>query len=101
MIRDMQFENIKEIKFTRVGENTFAVSIKSDLRKDNNFLSNAIFESELCVIDSPIRLSCEREFVGYDINCLRGVSETYTIPMTVKLLLDKNLKMYTIKPDNN
>lgn len=101
MIEGLKFENIEEIKFTRVGENTYAISIKSDIRKDEDVLRNGIFESDLCVIDSPVELSCEKQFAFYDVGFNKGISEIYSIPMVIKLLAGKDLKRFTIKENNN
>jgi len=97
MIEGLKFGNIEEIKLTRVGENTFSISIKSDIAKDSNILNDGIFEADLCTIDSAIELKCEREFKNCDTGWYGGIFDTYSIPMNIKLLVDKNLNMFTIK----
>jgi hypothetical protein len=88
----MKFLNIEEIKFIKVRDNIFSVSIKSDIEKDNINLKDTVFESQLCKIDSTLELKFGREYTDVSINDDFIIkSETYSIPIEIKLLLNKEL----------
>ena len=88
----MTFKNIEEIKFTRVAEDTFSISIKSDARFNKEELKDTVFEATLCKLDSEIVLRCGREYTYIRADSgLVYESEYYDIPLNIKLLLNREL----------
>lgn len=85
----LKFKNIEEIKFTKVGENTYSISIKSDILNQDKHIKNTMFESNLCVIDSSLTLTCHDEYSCYNIGGIEGMGKSYSIPMNIQLLVDK------------
>ena len=97
-MQNIIFKNIEEIKFTKVGEDTYSISIKSDLESEKMKLNNAIFESSLCKIDSSLSLNLYNNYELYDNGGDRGRGRILSIPIEVKLLPDyESKKLYTIR----
>ena len=97
----LEFSNVEEIKFTKVGKNTFSISIKSDIVDKDKSLKNTTFEANLCTIDSNLVISCNDEYSYYNIGEREGMSKSYSIPMDIHLLVDrKTNNLYTITVDD-
>lgn len=93
----LDFKDIKEIKFTRVGENTYSISIQSDIEMNNKTLKNGLFESQLCTLEPTIELYLQNEYTTawIDENPISG--RCFSIPLNIKLLLDtKEQNFFTI-----
>jgi hypothetical protein len=90
----LEFNNIEEIKFTRVGEDVFTISIKSDITMNDKDLEDCTFKSELCKLDSSIelRLGTEQTYVNTGYNVVS--SQCFNIPLNVNLLLNKDLQNF-------
>ena len=102
----LEFKNITEIKFTKVKDNKFSLSIMSDIIGGNQELKDCVFESQLCTIDSMLQLNVEEDDSYRDcwskfIQPLRN--KTCTIPLNITLLSNNEYKyeICTIKPQKN
>lgn len=91
----MTFENIEEIKFTIIGEDTFSISIKSDIEFNKEMLKDMVFEAKLCKLDPTFELNCNREYtyVTTPNGCVIN-SEYYNIPINIQLLLNQELNQF-------
>jgi len=94
------FENIQEIKFTKVEGNIFSISIQSDIQQQDIIYDNTLFTSQLCKIDSTLELRLDREYT--DINLGREITtaETYSIPMKVVLLFNQDGTIFTVEKNH-
>ena len=91
----LTLENIEEIKFTKVGNNTFSLTIKSDIDLNKKKLKNTVFEAQLCKIDSRLELKMEKEYTDVQIyNDYFVRSEYFNIPINIRLLLNKELNQF-------
>lgn len=85
---DVTFNNIEEIKFTRIKDNfhdnLYSVSIKSDAIIDKESFENTLFECKKCLINSELIIKQTKEYVYSDI----VKAESFEIPMNVSLLYD-------------
>jgi hypothetical protein len=98
----LEFNNIEEIKFTKVGNNVFSISIKSDIRKDEIDFKNTVFEAQLCKLDPTLELKLGREYTDVETgNGFITKSETFNIPINIQLLLNNELRyFFTVKTKN-
>ena len=91
----LSFENIQEIKFTKVGNNIFSINIKSDINSNGEQLKDTVFEAKLCKIDSTLKLKCEKEYVDVQIHSDFTIkSESFSIPINIQLLLNQELNQF-------
>lgn len=98
----LDFKDIKEIKFTRVGENTYSISIQSDIEMNNKILENSLFESQLCTLDPTIELQLSTEYTNAWLGEKFMNSKCFNIPLNIKLLLDtKEQNFFTITTKSN
>lgn len=98
----LDFRDIKEIKFTRVGDNTYSISIQSDIEMDNKTLKDSIFESRLCTLDSALTLYFQNEYTNAWFGKNPISSKCFSIPLDIKILLDtKEQKFFTITTKSN
>jgi len=94
----LEFKNIEEIKFTRIKNNIFAITINSDIDWNDNYFKGAIFEAKYCKIDSTLEIKMNKEYTNVQIdNDLIVKSETLSIPINIQLLLNRALNnIFTI-----
>ena len=99
----INFTNIKEIKFTKIGKNTYSISINSDMINEGGIVQNTVCKLEKCTIDSMLSIKTTIEHSEYDINGRLGMCESYSIPMNINLLINPETEnIFTItKEDNN
>ena len=102
----LSFNNITEIKFTKVKDNKFSLSIMADAIGDNQELKNCVFESQLCTIDSILQLNIKEDdsHPDYWSNFIQPLrKKTCTIPLNITLLSNNEHehKICTIKPQKN
>lgn len=91
----LDFENIKEINFKKVSENTYSITIKSDIKMNGKEIKDTIFIADYCQLDSSISLNLGRYFTNVELPNGNIVnSEYYDIPLNIKLLLNKELKEF-------
>ena len=97
----MAMDNIKEIKFINVGDNTFSISIESDVNFNGKQLKETTFEAQLCKINSTLELKCNKEYSYVRTPSGQVVeSEYYNIPLNIKLLLNRELnEFFSIKKE--
>ncbi len=79
-----EFENVEEIKFTRVGKDIFSVSINSKKSK---------FEATYCKINPTLELKLCKQYS--DIELGDGAllkSESFSIPINIEILLDNKIQ---------
>lgn len=86
------FKNIKEVKFTRVSDELFSMTIEADIQSKDSAIEDSIFETKLCKIGSDSCLSLTMEDVYTNFMCGNDcvVSKCYEIIMPIKLLVDLN-----------
>lgn len=93
----LKFKNIEEIKFTKVRDSVFSISIKSDIEKDDLNFKDTVFESNLCKIDSTLELKCGKEYTDIFIGNKNIIkAECFSIPVNIQLLLDADKNIFTI-----
>lgn len=90
----LDFENIKEIKFTRVSGDLFSISIESDISSESKCLENSLFEAKVCKIGSNSNLSFTMEdvYTNFMVGNEFLTSKYYEIILPIKLLVDINAK---------
>jgi|688.fasta_scaffold168898_1 hypothetical protein len=95
----IEFINIDEIRFTRLKNNIFSITIKSDVNKDDLCHKNSLFTAELCQINSTLDLKIEQEYIDVNIHDNYFLkSEIVSIPLNIQVLMDKKLnKFFTIE----
>lgn len=94
MSKFLKFENIEEIKFTKVKENVFSISIKSDIECGGEKVENNTFEAGYCKINPTLELILQNETIDVFVNDGSIRSQSFNIPMNVQLLLNPNLKEF-------
>ena len=87
-----EFFDIDEIVFKKVGEDVFSMVIKSNINMNDKILKNSFFEAKLCKIDSKLELKMQTEYLDVKIRDPIIKSETFSIPLEIKLLLNKDLQ---------
>lgn len=97
----LKFKNIEEIVFKKVAEDTFSITIKSDIEKDNKDLKDTVFEAGFCKLNSKIELNLSRQFTNIYTDFGVINSEYYNIPLDIQLLLNQKLnEIFRIKQEN-
>lgn len=90
----LQFHNIQEITFTRVKDDIFTMKVESDVLMNDKALENCIVEAELCVIDPILNMNMRNEEYTYNDGVFCTKSQTFEIPLNIRLLMNKELKEY-------
>ena len=87
----LNFTNIEEIKFTKIKDDLFSVTIKSDITTNSSEenIDNCIFKAGVCKLDSTLSLTVQDEYLYTGLGAKIGqYTKCYEIPMKIKLLLD-------------
>ena len=101
IVDTMKFINVEEIKFTKVRDNIYSISIKSDIESKSVITKDTIFESSLCRIDSNIELENRIDYYDISANGHRVEKETYSIPFKINLLSKRETEeIFTIKTNS-
>ncbi len=91
----LTFNNIEEIKFTKIHDNVFSISIKSDIELNGKDIKDTVFKAQLCKIDPTLELKFGREYTDVSIgNEYIIKSESLSIPINVQLLFDRELNEF-------
>ena len=94
------FKNIQEIKFTKVEDNLFSISIQSDIQQQDTMYDNTLFTSQLCKIDPTLELRLNREYADVNLGGKTTTVETYSIPMNVDLLFNQDGTIFTVEKNH-
>lgn len=93
-------ENIEQIVLKRVGKDTFAITIKSNITSNDNVIYNSTIEAGYCKLDSQLHICVEDDIVTGDLLGQFVRSHTVSIPMNIRMLTDvKSGEVFNIKTD--
>ena len=91
------FNNIQEIKFTKVTDDIYSLSIKSDLNSHDITHKNILFNGHLCKLSPYLELKLDREYIHLDLNRRIQTTEALSIPLNIELLYSKTGEAFTIE----
>jgi hypothetical protein len=93
-----KFKDIKEIKFTKVKDSIFKITIESDIEINDRNLDDSEFVAQLCKIDPTLELKMSTEYTYIPFDGQMVACQCFNIPINVQLLCNKQLnKFFDIK----
>lgn len=81
--------------YNKVADNTYSITIKSDINMDGKEIKDTNFVADYCKLDSSLTLRVSREYThietptGSIIN-----SEYFDIPLNIRLLLNPEVREF-------